>query len=315
MMLRLRGCVIAVLIFAASPASAQNSAGTERFDRVAKVGAGSELFVSNVRGETRITPGTSGQIEIHAVKRPSTRHPGDNESVANTTIDVSATANRVDVRVDTSRRNQSVADVDFDIRVPPDCSIDVRTVSGDLRVNAVNGSVRAQAVSGNVALEGTPGIAAAKTVSGSVTITRAGGDAATEIGTVSGDITLNGFKGRAVSFRTVSGKTQVADATADRIDFHSVSGGFDFTGTLSRGGRYDLESHSGHIRLAIAEQPGFEVGISTFSGPIAVDFSTRSEGPLQSRAGRREPMRGVYGDGSASLMVRTFSGGVTIKRR
>src|SRR5581483_11722838 len=106
-------------------------------------------------------------------------HPGDNESVANTTIDVSATANRVDVRVDTSRRNQSVADVDFDIRVPPDCSIDVRTVSGDLRVNAVNGRVRAQAVSGNVALEGTPGIAAAKTVSCSVTITRAGGDAAT----------------------------------------------------------------------------------------------------------------------------------------
>ena len=49
-------------------------------------------------------------------------------------------------------------DVEFNVKVPADATVDLRTVSGDIRVTNIKGEVRVQGVSGNLALEGTPGL-------------------------------------------------------------------------------------------------------------------------------------------------------------
>ena len=46
-------------------------------------------------------------------------------------------------------------DVEFDVKVPPDASVELRSVSGDLRVTNIKGK-SASRVSAHLALEGTP---------------------------------------------------------------------------------------------------------------------------------------------------------------
>ena len=110
----------------------------------------------------------------------------------------------------------------------------------------------------------------------------------------------------------------------------TVSGNVEYAGTIVRNGRYEITSHSGTVRLQLANPPGFELNANSFSGSI------RSELPLtiggdsggrdrdgrddRDRGRRREGsnshnMRATFGDGSATLTVRTFSGDVIIAKR
>ena len=147
-------------------------------------------------------------------------------------------------------------------------------------------------------------------------MTASGGDASAVFETVSGDLIANGLNAHSLDFKTVSGTGRLTDATVERFTFHSVSGDLEYSGSLAPQGRYDLEAHSGDIRLVLRDQPGFEVDANTFSGEISIDFSIRNEGPVRTRGnGRRPSVRGTYGDGSASLHLQTFSGNVSVTRR
>jgi DUF4097 and DUF4098 domain-containing protein YvlB len=103
-----------------------------------------------------------------------------------------------------------------------------------------------------------------------------------------------------------------------------VSGSVEYEGSIARSGRYEINAHSGTVRLLLANPAGFELNANSFSGSI------RSELPLtiggdaggrddSSRRGRRDAinhaMRATYGDGSATLVVRTFSGDIIIAKR
>jgi hypothetical protein len=95
----------------------------------------------------------------------------------------------------------------------------------------------------------------------------------------------------------------------------ALSGDLDLQTSLTKGGRYDLESHSGDIQLAMPEQPGFDLDAGTFSGRIRIDFPIKSEGPVRDSDRGPRSVRGTYGDASSSLRLQTFSGDVTVTRR
>src|SRR5436190_6061440 len=236
----------------------------EDFARTFKVGANPSVTVRNVSGRVDITAGAGDQVEIKAVKRAGAS-PDSARRLANTVIDARAIGNRIEVTVEAAdRRQNGPVSVEFDIRVPSECSVDVGSVSGEIRVTNVKGELRAQAVSGGVQLDSTPKIALAKTVSGDIRIVNGGGSASTAVGTVSGSFTARDFAARDVDIDTVSGAFNISGWSGERLSFRSVSGGLTVSGALARGGRYDLQSHSGNIRLALPAEPGFEVDASTF---------------------------------------------------
>jgi hypothetical protein len=82
-----------------------------------------------------------------------------------------------------------------------------------------------------------------------------------------------------------------------------------------KGGRYEVESHSGDVNLSLPEQPGFELEAHTFSGRIRIDFPVKSEGPIRDTDRGPRSVRGTYGDGSSSLKLQTFDGNLTVTRR
>ena len=302
---------------AARQARERQNETAEPFSRMFKVGRGASLTIENASGNIQVTSGAGDQIDVQARKRAWGADPEQaKRRLGEATIEAYASGNRVDIRVDHSERGSGRGfEVEFDVKVPQDATLDLRSASGDIRVTNVGGEIRLQAVSGNIGLEGTPRLVNVRAVSGDITMTNAGSDTQLSVSTVSGSVLLQTLKARSLDLNTVSGDVRITAWSGERSLVRTLSGSLEMDGSLSRGGRYDFESHSGDLRLTLPEQPGFDLEAHTFSGGIRVDFPIKSEGPVRDVGRGPRAIRGVYGDASATLRVQTFSGSVTIARR
>jgi DUF4097 and DUF4098 domain-containing protein YvlB len=304
--------------------------GPEQTDRVSQfftVGPDGALDLTNISGDVRVTGNDGREIRIEAIKR--VRHRDADEArrlLSELRVEITHIGSRVEVRTIYPRRNRSgersiSASVDYVVLVPGGAAVTVKTISGDLDVGQVRGEVRAETVSGDVAVTDTPNLALAKTVSGDVTARGIGGGATLTLGTVSGNVVATGLKVRSLECSTVSGDLQLSALQVERLLAKSVSGDIEFGAAIARGGRYDFTSHSGDIRVILAgDGPGFELDASTFSGSVRSDFpvTLRGTGTGDQSGDRRSTtrtIRGSYGDGSAVLAVKTFSGSVIIVRK
>ncbi len=98
-----------------------------------------------------------------------------------------------------------------------------------------------------------------------------------------------------------------------------VNGNRDYAGVLARSGRYEFVSHSGDIRLLLSGATGFEVRANSFSGDVRSDIPINRRGGAGAEGGRGgvtpRSIRGAVGDASAMLVLRAFSGNISIARR
>jgi putative adhesin len=298
---------------------------TERFSRKVKIGRDGRVSLANIAGEIVITAGSGDEVSIEAVKR--TR--GDRNELANVQIVVDERSGRVDIRTEgdqnrfnRNRRGDGVS-VDYTLSVPAGASVDVHSVSGSIKVTGVHGSLRAETVSGNVTTNDTPRLENAKSVSGDISLTGAASDGELTASSVSGNVTARGLKARGLDLGSVSGDIIVTDVTCDRLGVKSISGNVEYSGGIARTGRYEFNSHSGSVRLMLANPAGFELSASSFSGSIRSDLpltiggdsSVRDGSSRRSRESGPHNMRATFGDGSATLTIRTFSGDVVIGKR
>jgi DUF4097 and DUF4098 domain-containing protein YvlB len=301
---------------------------TERFSRKIRLGRDGRVSVQNISGDITVTAGGGDEVSIEAVKRAR----GDQSQLASVHIDVDERSGRVDVRTTHTARNDRVS-VDFTVVVPASASVDVKSVSGNLKVTGAHGVVRAESVSGNVTTVDTPQLETAKSVSGDVSLTgAAGSDGDLSAASVSGNVIAKGVKARGLDLGSVSGDVTITDAACERLSVKSVSGSVEYGGGISKGGRYEINSHSGDVRLVLTNPAGFELSASSFSGTIRSelpmtmggDSDRRDRGDRERRRGDADHRRGgmnshsiqaTYGDGSATVTVRTFSGNVVITKR
>jgi DUF4097 and DUF4098 domain-containing protein YvlB len=300
---------------------------TERFSRKVKIGRDGRFSLSNISGEIVVSAGSGDEVSIEAIKR--TR--GDRSELANVQIVVDDRAGRVDVRTehdsnrhDRNGRSDHVS-VDYTVTVPASVSVDLHSVSGSIKASAIHGSLRAETVSGNVTITDAPRLEAAKTVSGDVSLTGVTADGDLSASSVSGSVRAKGVKARGLDLGSVSGDISVEDVTCERLGVKSVSGSVEYTGTIVKGGRYEINVHSGTVRLQLANPAGFELNANSFSGSVRSELpmTIGGEPPRRDDASPRSrrdsasnhAMRATFGDGSATLLVRTFSGDIIIAKR
>jgi hypothetical protein len=291
---------------------------TETFSRKVKVGRDGRVSISNISGAITVTAAAGDEVSIDAVKRGRT----DRSALDRVHILVEEHPGRVDVRTDYDRSffRENMVSVDYTVVVPAGASLDLYSISGQLKVDGVNGSVRFGTVSGNITGTRTPRVEYVRTVSGEIDLGEVSQADNLVISSVSGNIQLAGVKARSLDLNTVSGEMRVRDAACERLVAKGLSGNFDYSGTLARNGRYEVNSHSGQVRFAVADTPGFELNAGSFSGQVHSDFQLTIGGDrtrdLRTRRGpRNESVRGTYGDGSASLNLRTFSGSISILKK
>jgi len=144
-----------------------------------------------------------------------------------------------------------------------------------------------------------------------VQITNASVKGSMNVSTVSGTMTLDQIKCQRLSGSVISGEVHAKDVACDNAELKSLSGSVDYTGPLTKNGRYELQTHSGNVHVTITGSVGFELQASTFSGQVRLDPPLE----LQRSTMTRKSARGTVGDGSAVVTATAFSGDVVITKK
>jgi DUF4097 and DUF4098 domain-containing protein YvlB len=192
----------------------------------------------------------------------------------------------------------------FEITVPVGTRVSARSWSGSVSVKGVRGDLETRTQSADVDLRDV-GRIDVESLSGDVTIQGVAGESA--IHTVSGDIDLGGARGD-LEIETVSGDIDLRDVVAKQIRVHTTSGDVSFAGAIQSDGRYEYNTHSGEIRLALPGDVGAQLSIGTFNGGIESDF------PITLKADSHDNKRLSFtlGQGTARIIAETFSGDITL---
>jgi DUF4097 and DUF4098 domain-containing protein YvlB len=248
---------IFALIFAfvlAAPAAAQRDRDrdrgpreTETVDRTLSLPPGGTVRLKTFSGRVNITGTGGNQVVIKAVRRATRERLDDIRleiTQSGTVIDIDAN-HRI-----RERRNDNVVETDFDIQVPNEVRLDLRTFSAPITVNNVGGDLVVEGFSSEIRLTDVAGPKRVKTFSGKVTVQArswADGDDM-NVNTFSGDVTL-----------------RLPDNARGDITFDSFSGSFNsdlpvtlssssrrnFRGALNGGGssNFRLNTFSGSVRI------------------------------------------------------------------
>ena len=297
---------------------------TERTTRTFRIGTAGELYLANIVGDITISRGTGNEAHVEMIKtaRGATTEEAK-EALGLVTIDVVERPNRAELKTiypggdemrRGNRRNVDVS-VAFNVTVPTGTRVRANSISGALSAKDVKGDLVLKSVSGAVRLANGGGTSTAESISGTVEVVETSFDGALSASTASGAITLRRVKARRLDAHSISGSLILEEVDSQTVDAKTVSGTVQFSGTLSRNGRYELSSHSGSLNVAVGGGTGFAVEATSFSGSVRSDytFDQRDREPTKGRMHRS--LRGVHGDGSAVLELSTFSGSISILKR
>lgn len=297
---------------------------SERITRSFKVRDGATFVLANLSGDVTVNARPGNEIAVEALKHSGGRRGDDDGRPGAARVDFSVgdpergsdRVGRVEVRTVHGDRRGHVR-VDFTVSVPPSTLIDIRSMSGDVHVSGVKGETRVETVSGAIQGSGLGGPVALKAVSGDVTLNGAAVDGELAVNSVSGTIIVRDTKARALSATTVSGDLHVTGGACERAVVRSVNGDVEMSAAIVKGGRYEIRSHSGDVRLLVDGKIGFAIDADTFSGDLtsALALTMDSASGDDGRPGHPKSLRGRYGDASAQFEVSTFSGDVTIAKR
>jgi hypothetical protein len=162
----------------------------------------------------------------------------------------------------------------FVVRVPDGTPVRVRTSSGDVRVNGLDGRVDVKVSSGDVQLAGLGGGTSAKVSSGDINARRLGGRV--DLETSSGDVNAADLTARIVNARATSGDVFVdVAAVPQRVNAASSSG--DVTILVPRGAdAFDgqVATSSGDRRLGVRSDPNATRSLTaiTSAGDAAIRY-------------------------------------------
>jgi DUF4097 and DUF4098 domain-containing protein YvlB len=301
----------------AAPGDVQNfrEEVVDRETHTLAIGASGSLELKTVSGNITCVAGNGTSATVEVVRRARGRTEADARlglSEIRATVDHKGERASVTAVYPANRRQPPYSvDVSYVVTAPAGTRVSASAVSGDVSVRNIKGDVSAVTVSGDVAVTGAAQVSVAKTVSGDVTLTDITTSGAIGAAAVSGDVRFTRVKAAQISSESVSGTIELADTTTERATLKSVSGDIRYTGAIVRGGRYELQSHSGDVQLGTDGPAGFELQASTFSGSIRTAPST----VLRAATTSSRSVRGTVGDGSAVLVVTTFSGDIAIVAR
>ena len=302
-----------ILAVAAVPALAEREF-EEKFERTEALAKNGKVYLSNVSGDIEVVAWKEAQVKIEALK---TSRAGSldraKENAGEVAIEVTKTADMVRIETRYPRRRGGFwggdsinVSVDYKIWVPEQAAVELKSMSGDVIVGSLGGKVTVGSMSGNVDLLGAAG-AEVDLKSGDLTVENITGDVHLE--TMSGTIKASRIKG-SIEAGVVSGDISLREVSdAQSVNAHNVSGNVTYVGKIKAGGRYELRTHSGDVRVTVPADSSFDLEASTFSGDIDSDFEIQVIGKISPRE-----IQGTVGKGGATVILGSFSGNVDLKK-
>ncbi len=286
--------VLAALLFLI-PGAADAQRDGDSIDTTVVIARDGSVHLGLISGEIRVTGADRRDVRISA-------------SIERGRFEAIYTASRVSITARTAGGRMSGGR--YDIVVPHGTRVTATSISGDIDIRGTRGEVTARSTSGEITIQEAVTRIEATTVSGDLSLMDVDGRIRLEA--VSGDVHVDNGRGE-VSVETVSGSVTLRRSRLDGIRASAVSGSIGYDGPLATNGSYRLNAHSGSVTLTLPANVGASLELETFSGRITSDFPlTLQPGERTGRRNRR--MEFNLGNGSARLVVGSFSGNITIRR-
>jgi DUF4097 and DUF4098 domain-containing protein YvlB len=273
------------------------AAAGEEIDETLSMSGDGLVSVENVAGTVEFVAWDRAEVQIRGEAGSSVEE-----------VEINSTSTGVEVRIVNRKGERRVDGTELHLRVPEAASLEAETVSADISASGSRGeNIILRTVSGDLEVEASPQRLELKTVSGDVEFE--GSVPRSSIETVSGEIVIVGAHGE-ITASTVSGDLSLEAGEVDRGRFEVVSGDLVLNLSVADDGRLTCDSMSGDVRLSL---PGDQQGnfvAQSLSGEIHSDFgksSRVSRGPgmmLEHQEGR----------GGAKIRVETFSGDISIRK-
>lgn len=274
------GAVMAGFILAASPARA------ERYEKHFPVQSKPKVTVRN----------SSGRIQVKAWNKNEVLVTWTNAS-EKTTVETEEAGNRVEVA--TQAEDGISADeskTDFEITVPVETELNVRTDSGNVTVDSVHGDMTFDTVGANLQLSDVDGYVVAKTIDGSLVCNRC-----------SGKLEAN----------SISGNVQMISPTLDSVRVQTSSGNILFDGSFLSRGIYIMKNFSGTIEVHFAASDSFDLNASSLKGDVInqASFKPDTHGYPHPASKWGHSLFGTMNEGHAKVELSSFSGTIKILKR
>jgi hypothetical protein len=277
---------------AVTPAAAQR-----RLERGVPAASDATIRIYNLSGSTTITGWDRDSVALVAAMDPGAGR-----------LYMGGSRAAIKLGVESPASGATPGGVRFEVRVPRGSVVWVKAADASIEVDGVQGGLDLYSVTGGVRVRGAPTTVRAESMEGAISI-----DARTpwaRAKTASGSIDLAGDISD-LAATTVGGTIRVAASRQSRARLESVTGEIFVSGRPTRGGAWEIETHSGPVTLALAPDTDAEIAVHTFGGEVRVDLgrvATRREDDL---AGSELVI--VAGTGGTSITVRTFKGSVTVR--
>jgi DUF4097 and DUF4098 domain-containing protein YvlB len=285
-------------------------------ERTFKVDREPVLTITNLAGDITVTSGPGSEVRVQATRRAyAATEEEARRQLEQTEVTMEQRGNRLEIRVITPKTHDRWSEVAFSVTAPATSTVDVRSLSGDVSLTGLNGDARIETMSGSIVGRELASLSSAKTLSGDIRLANCTSATDMAASSVSGEIEASGLKAKHCDFGSVSGDLGLKRVACDRAVVRSVSGNLAYAGSLGRGGHYEFKTHSGDIELAVDPKIGFAIDARTFAGGLTSDFPLTAPSTGEAGApGKRQTLRGVFGDGSAEVNVTTFSGNLIVTK-
>ncbi len=166
-----------------------------------------------------------------------------------TEVETEQAGNRVEIETRPLGDNVSAEDLktDFEITVPVESELNVRTDSGNVTVDSVHGDMTFDTVGANLQLSDVDGYVVVKTIDGSLVCTRC-----------SGKLEAN----------SISGNMQMIQPALDSVRVQTSSGNILFDGSFLSRGIYIMKNFSGTIEVHFSPNDSFDLNATSLKGDV-----------------------------------------------
>jgi DUF4097 and DUF4098 domain-containing protein YvlB len=249
------------------------------------VGPRAAISITNQYGPISVKPSAGSQVIVTAIL-----HSDKAE------IDQSQSGNRVDILSHLFfEATPETGRVDYEVLVPADASVTLRSTTGPLRAEGLHGDVSLEGSQANMdVLEISDAHVHIKTLKGLVTLTNIH-NGHVEVTSVSGDVVLHSVSGPLVQVNSTSGKIR-------------------YDGDFGNSGEYYLASHTGDIEASAPNDASIDVTARSVRGQVENDFLLEPKHtPFVVKAG--SAFAGTMNKAASSVKLFSFSGKIHLKKR
>ena len=213
-----------------------------------------------------------------------TESAGDRVDVTATILDPTAPANELEAN--------------FQITVPEETELQLRTQTGLVYVEQVMGDMTLQSVAGDVHLKEVSGYIVVRTTGGSLVCTQCAGK---------------------LNFNSISGNAQIVQPALTSVTLFTMSGNISYDGDFIRTGLYSMKSGRGTVEVHFSGNDSFDLNAQTATGTVdnqaEAYLKPDSHGVRHIASRFTKGLVGTVGSGLAKVELSSYSGTIRILKR